>query len=144
MGRNTCISLNVTQDIIDSATPEDTAHCVIAQALKSKKGIKKVKVTAETVSFVRDGKRFLYRLPAKEVIELVKFDTRGRKAMRPHRVVLQNAVITPVVVQKRKYTKTGKYATESRKRAARKFKYAARKRFRGLRVIEVPVGTMDA
>ena len=143
MGRNVCMSLNVTQDIIDNATPEDTAKCIIAQAIKAKKGrgVKAVRVTAETVSFVRYGQRFLYRLPAKEVVELVKFDKIGKKAIKPHRLVLQNAVITPVLPQKRSYVKSGKFVSAKRARRNKAARYNARRRFRGLRVIEIPVAT---
>lgn len=128
-------TINITQKILDKATPEDSGHCVIAQAVR-KLGGKSVRVTAERVLFNLGGLRHDYPLPARAAVELVKFDRRGKKAIGPFKFVLSANTGTAVAVEKRK--PQGPYKPR-KKRGKKKGPRFCKRRFHGLRVIEVPV-----
>lgn len=146
------LKLKITADVIKGATAENSAKCMIAQAVRLAGG-RSTHVTAESVSFNMGDKRYTYPLPAKAAVELIKFDT-DKKSVKPFVVTLAGHTgfvrdvvkrgpkkkkktqskkgkkfdVTKVLKGARKGGPTGTHPTGKAKRGVR--------RFHGLRVIE--------
>jgi hypothetical protein len=68
-------TLNVTQAIIDTATPKDSGHCMIADALKlALPEARRVSVDLATIRFSLNGKRYVYPTPRPAQVALLMFD----------------------------------------------------------------------
>lgn len=129
-------TVHVTQEIINLATPENSARCVLAQALRHI-GATSTRVTADNVSFNKDNKRYTYSLPAKAAVELVRFDE--GKSIKPFKFTLHGNCGTVMdVVKKAPYGPYKKKAkTKRAKRKSKSPRFCVR-RFHGIRIIQVP------
>lgn len=133
-------TVSITKEILDSAVPENSGHCAIAQALRHM-GASSTRVTADTVVFNMDNKRYTYPLPAKAAVELIKFDE--GKPVKPFKFILQGNCGTVMDVEERgpykKLKGVTKKAKSSRgKRGKSKNPRFCVRRFHGIRVIHVP------
>jgi hypothetical protein len=127
-------TVNVTREIIDEATPLNSARCMIAQAVRHFGGTS-TNVTAESVAFNLDGARYVYPLPAKAVVQLIKFDNKAGKAIRPFKFQLSANTGLMKEIQERE--PHGAHKKKTRKSKGKRDTVRTVRRFHGLRVIEV-------
>lgn len=128
------LRLNATEGVIASAKRNNSAHCVVAQAIRSLgEDFSSVSVTAESASFNYKGVRYQYAIPAAVAARVIDFD-KG-KAVKPFVCLLQNPFTRPVL----KNPNLGGKGTPKRKRKGRTQPECVRacvRRYHGLKVIE--------
>jgi hypothetical protein len=77
------ITVNITQDVIDTATQRDSAHCMIADALQAAvPNAKFISVDLATIRFTDTiaGKRYVYLTPRIGQVSLLAFDQGNKPA----------------------------------------------------------------
>ena len=123
--------VNITQEIINSASVADSSKCMIAQALRMR-GCSSTNVTAESATFNFGDTRYTFPLPASAAVELMKFD-QGKDGVKPFTFVLNGKTgFTRPINRNPPQAKRG----PTKKRGPNAAKRCKR-RFHGLRVIEV-------
>lgn len=138
-GRPKTLGLDITQEVIDRSVPKSATCCVLAEAIKDVGG-RNVNVTAERAAFTFNGLRYNYTIPAREVPQIIDFDRRGRRAVKPHKVLLSglSCSVKPVVTRERKAATA---ASRKRNKVVRRKRRQIRRtnqRFEGVRIIRVP------
>ena len=65
----------VTQEIIDSAVPRNSGHCILAEAVQAvRPDARFVAVDLQTIRFSEGGKRYVYLTPRTGIKALIDFD----------------------------------------------------------------------
>lgn len=128
------ITLKITKEIIKESVESDSSHCMIAQALRHI-GAYSTNVTAEKAVFNLDGYRYIYPLPPKAVVQLIKFD-QDKEQIRPFKFMLDGRYAFKKLIEKHPY---------ARRRGPTKIHHApkykrSKRRFHGLRIIEITRG----
>jgi hypothetical protein len=97
------VQFEVTQQIIDTAKPRDSGHCMIADAVKAAiPGAAHVSVDLATIRFSdrKIGKRYVYLTPASAQQALVAFDQGAE--ISPFRFRMRQAQVTDIVASAHK------------------------------------------
>jgi len=85
-------TFQVTQEHIDQAKANSSAHCMVADALKDAFPQSRfVNVDIQTIRFTRPDleKRYVFVTPANVVDKIIAFDAGDRDKLRPFKVALQ-------------------------------------------------------
>jgi hypothetical protein len=88
----------ITQDIIDMSYRKSRRYCMVAVALRLKE-CWSISVSREAITYNRRGFRHFFSTPANVAKQLELFDTKGRGAVRPFEVYLQNGIKAPIIMR---------------------------------------------
>lgn len=109
--RSPSFKLYVTREIIERAQVKDSAHCMIAEAVKAARPEARfVSVDLQTIRFTEQDRRYVYLTPRVAQVALIRFD-QGVK-QEPWEVGLANGQST----EARVLTKSGKRQRRSKAR----------------------------
>jgi hypothetical protein len=93
-------TVDIGWPIIARCTPREGGVCGVAEWLREEVlGVSSIHVTADTISFNLDGKRYCYRTPAKLYQWIATLDEYGKDYVRPIkcRLVANTATVRPVL-----------------------------------------------
>lgn len=106
VGRNGGIYLDITEEIIETATRRDSSHCVVADALRAARpDVQRISVDLQSIRFTdpKDGKRYIFWTPSTAQNIVLGFD----QGIRPEPARIRLGRPVQVTVPSNHNPKTG-------------------------------------